>query len=180
MHQHEVTGLAGVDQLGDDLAFVVEFHVGLRDGVTILFPCGKIEREGLNRGRLLALLFQVVVDLLDLMLLHVIADLMVAVADIDHGDVVDDASCPDLPVGRLNEAVVVDPRIAAQRRNQADVRTLRRFNRADTAVVRGVNVADFESGALARKTARPKGGEAPLVRDLRQRVGLIHELRELR
>ena len=46
--------------------------------------------------------------------------------------------------------------------------------------MRGVNVADFESGALTRQTARPKGGETPLVRDLRERVGLIHELRELR
>ena len=43
-----------------------------------------------------------------------------------------------------------------------------------------MDVADFESGALARQTARPERRETPLVRDLRQRVGLIHELRQLR
>ncbi len=43
-----------------------------------------------------------------------------------------------------------------------------------------VHVADFEAGALTRQTTGPKGGEATLVRDLREGVGLVHELRELR
>ncbi len=55
--QDKVTGLAGVDQFGNDLAFVIEFHIGLRDGVTIFFPCGEVEGERLNRRRLLPLLF---------------------------------------------------------------------------------------------------------------------------
>ena len=42
-----------------------------------------------------------------------------------------------------------------------------------------MHVADFETGAVARKTARPQCGETALVGQLRQRVGLIHELREL-
>ena len=46
--------------------------------------------------------------------------------------------------------------------------------------MRRVNVADFESRALTRQTARPKCRETALVRDLRQRVGLVHELRQLR
>ena len=46
--------------------------------------------------------------------------------------------------------------------------------------MRRVNVADFESGALTRQTARPKCRQTALVRDLRQRVGLVHELRQLR
>ena len=46
--------------------------------------------------------------------------------------------------------------------------------------MRRVHVADFKSGALSAQTARPKGGKPPLVGDLRQRVGLIHELRQLR
>ena len=46
--------------------------------------------------------------------------------------------------------------------------------------MRRVNVADFESRALTRQTARPKGRQAALVGDLRQRVGLVHELRQLR
>ena len=42
-----------------------------------------------------------------------------------------------------------------------------------------MHVADFESGAFARQTAWSKSRETPLVRDLGQRIGLIHELREL-
>src|SRR6202020_356299 len=49
-----------------------------------------------------------------------------------------------------------------------------------TAVVSGVHVADFEAGALTRQSPGPEGGETALVRDLRERVGLVHELRELR
>ena len=43
-----------------------------------------------------------------------------------------------------------------------------------------VYVSDFEAGALAGQTARPEGREAALVGDFRERVGLIHELAELR
>ena len=43
-----------------------------------------------------------------------------------------------------------------------------------------MHVADFEPGALARQTAGPEGRQTPLVRDLRQRIGLVHELRQLR
>src|SRR5581483_5575474 len=39
--------------------------------------------------------------------------------------------------------------------------------------------SDFESGALTRQAARPQGRQAPLVRDLRERVRLVHELRQL-
>src|SRR5471030_1480803 len=42
-----------------------------------------------------------------------------------------------------------------------------------------MHVADLEAGALAVETARPEGGEAALVRDLCERVDLVHELREL-
>ena len=85
-----------------------------------------------------------------------------------------------LRYGRLDEPELVDPRVARQRRDQADVRAFRRLNRADAAVVRRVDVADLEAGALARQTAGPEGRETPLVRDLGERVGLVHELRQLR
>ena len=114
------------------------------------------------------------------MLLDVIADFEIAVAGIHHADVVDHTAVFYAAVWRLDEAVVVDAGIAAQRRDQSDVRTFRRFNRADASVVRRVNVADFESGAFTRQTARPKSRETPLVGDFRKRVGLIHELRKLR
>ncbi len=65
-------------------------------------------------------------------------------------------------------------------RDEADVRAFRRLNRADAAVVGRVHVADFEAGALTGQTTGPKGRQAALVRDLRERVGLVHELRELR
>ena len=51
---------------------------------------------------------------------------------------------------------------------------------ADTTVVGRVHVADFEARALAGQTARAKRRETTLVGDLGQRVGLVHELRQLR
>ena len=43
-----------------------------------------------------------------------------------------------------------------------------------------MHVAHLEAGALARQAARAKRRETALVGDLRQRIGLVHELRELR
>ncbi len=43
-----------------------------------------------------------------------------------------------------------------------------------------MHVAHLEAGALAGQTARSKRREAALVGDFRQRIGLVHELRELR
>ena len=146
--QHKVAGLAGIDQVAHDPPLVVQFHVGLRDGVAVFFPRRKIERERLKLGRPLLPVFQFGVQLFGFMLFQVVADFVIAVAGIDDADVVEHASALDPPVGRLDEAVVVDPGIAAQRRNQTDVRTFRRLNRADASVVRGVHVADFESRAF--------------------------------
>ncbi len=101
-----------------------------------------------------------------------------------HGRHVDDLferlAVGDATVGALDEAVLVDSGVSGQRVDQADVRAFRRFNRADAAVVGRVNVADFEAGALAGQTARAKRRQTALVGDLRQRVGLVHELRQLR
>ena len=82
-------------------------------------------------------------------------------------------------VRRLDEAEVVHARVGRERRDQADVRPFRRLDRADAAVVRRVHVAHLEAGALAREAARPERREAALVRHRRERVGLVHELREL-
>ena len=83
-------------------------------------------------------------------------------------------------VRRLDEAEVVDPRVGGERRDQADVRAFRRLDRAHPAVVGRMYVAHLEAGALAREPAGAERGEPALVRDLRQRIRLIHELRELR
>src|SRR6185312_4286286 len=95
-------------------------------------------------------------------------------------DLVGDAAVLHLAIRRLDEAVLVHARVGRERVDQADVRTFRRLDRADTAVMRRVHVAHLEAGALARETARAQRRETTLVRDLGQRVGLVHELRELR
>ena len=97
-----------------------------------------------------------------------------------HDDIVRHSALGDPAVRSLDEAVLVDARERRERRDEADVRTFRRLDRADTAVVRRVNVADFEACALAGETARPEGRETTLVSDLTERVRLVHELRELR
>ncbi len=98
--------------------------------------------------------------------------------EIDH--LVGDAAVLHLAIGRFDEAVFVDAREGRERIDQPDIRPFRRLDRTDAAVVRRVHVAHLEAGALTRKTARPERRQTPLVRDLRQRVGLVHELRELR
>src|SRR5207247_809583 len=92
-------------------------------------------------------------------------------------DLVGDASLDDLPVGRLDEAELVRPRVGRERRDQADVRAFRRLDRADPAVVRRVDVAHLEPRPLAGEAPRTQRREAALVGQLRQRVRLIHELR---
>src|SRR5690606_7481972 len=80
----------------------------------------------------------------------------------------------------LKESELVHPCIRRERRNETDVRTFRRFNRTDTAVVSRVHVSNFESGAITGKTAGAKRGQTTLVGNLGERIRLIHELRELR
>ena len=95
-------------------------------------------------------------------------------------DLVGDLAVVDLAVRAFDEAVLVDPGIGREPVDQADIRAFRRLDRADAAVMRRMHVAHLEAGALAGQTARPERREAPLVGDLRQRIGLVHELRELR
>ena len=104
------------------------------------------------------------------------------VAFLDRRQVLDllgDVAAVNLAVRRFHEAVLVGARIQRQRVDQADVRAFRRFDRADAAVVRRMHVAHLEAGALAGQAARAERRDAPLVGDLRQRVGLVHELRQL-
>ena len=89
-------------------------------------------------------------------------------------DVLDDA------VRRLDEAEVVDARVGREVRDQADVRTFRGLDRAQTAVVRVVYVSNLEGRTVTGQTAGSEGRHAALVRQLCQRVVLVHELRERR
>ena len=84
-----------------------------------------------------------------------------------------------LAVRRDQEAVVVHRGVHRQARDEPDVRAFRRLDRADAAVVRNVHVAHFEAGPLAIETARAEGRQPPLVREHRQRVGLVDHLRQL-
>ena len=95
-------------------------------------------------------------------------------------DLVGDAAVDDLAVRRLDEAVVVDSGVRGEVADKADVRAFRGFNRAHTAVVAGVHVADFEACALTGQTTRTKCRQAALVGEARKRVDLVHELRQLR
>ena len=86
----------------------------------------------------------------------------------------------DATIRCLNESVFIDSGIAGQRVDQANVRTFRRLNRAHSAVMRIVNISDFESGSVPGQTAGPQSGETSLVCQLRQRIVLVHKLGQLR
>ena len=150
VHQHEVARLARVDQFAGDAALVVQFDVGLSNGVTVFFPRRQIERKRLDLDRLLAPFLEIGVDLFHLALFGIVADFEVAVPGVDDDDVVHHPRVLYLAVRRLDETVVVDTRKAAQRRDQADVRAFRRFNRADASIVCRVNVTNFKSSAFTR------------------------------
>ena len=80
------------------------------------------------------------------------------------------------PVGSLNKAVFIDPGVGGQVGNQADVGTFRGLDGAHAAIVAVVDVPDLHVGPLPAQTAGTQGGEAAFVGQLRQGVGLVHEL----
>ena len=156
----------------------IDFNRRLPDSVLVFFPSGQIEREGLVLRR--QSLLQLLVATLHGLFRQVIANIELGVAGRKNSNVIDHTSVFHLAIGRLNEAELVDSREARKRRNQSDVRTFRRLNRTDAAVVRWVNIAHFETRALSRKPARPKRRQSSFMSDLRKRIRLIHELRQLR
>ena len=93
-------------------------------------------------------------------------------------DLVGQLAVLDLLIGRDQEAVLVHAGVDRQAGDQADVRAFRGLDGADAAVVRNVHVADLEPGPLAVQTAGAQGRKPPLVREHRQRVGLVDHLRE--
>src|SRR4029077_10628192 len=140
--QNEVSGLAAVDELGGDLEPLVERGIGLRDDVAVLFPRREVEAVRLDDY---TPPFQLLVRVFHFFLLDDFASLELTVARVDDLHEVDYAAALHAPVGRLDETEFVDPRIGRKRADETDVRTLRRFNRADAAIVRWVHVAHFES-----------------------------------
>ena len=72
-------------------------------------------------------------------------------------DLLGHAAVFDFAVRRFDEAEIVDARERRQRADQTDVRTFRRFDRANAAVVRRMNVADFEARAIAARDRQARG-----------------------
>src|SRR5690606_38441210 len=94
-------------------------------------------------------------------------------------DMVGDLAIDDLAVRAFDKTVIVGARECGQRVDQTDVRAFRRFDRAHAAIMRRVNVAHFEAGTLTGEAAWAERRDATLVGDFRQRVVLVHELRQL-
>ncbi len=83
-----------------------------------------------------------------------------------------------LAVGRLHEAVLVDPGKGRQIVDQADVGAFRGLDGAHTAVMGVVNITHVEGRPVTAQTAGTQSGQTALVGQLGQRVILIHELRQ--
>src|SRR5262249_52733789 len=152
----------------------------LTDRVSILLPRGEIERIRLIIRRLLSAGTELFVVSIDLLSRQVIAGSVFGISRRQNPDVVNDLAVFDLAIRRFDKTELVDPGEARQRRNQSDVGTFRGLDRTNSTVVRRVNVADLKPRALSRKTAGPKGRQSSLVSNFRQRVRLIHKLRQLR
>ena len=97
-------------------------------------------------------------------------DVAVHILEVDEAD---DA------VRSLDEAEVVHHCVRGERVDKTDVRAFRSLDRAEAAVVRVVNVTDFEACAFTGKTTGTESGETALVGKFGKRVHLVHELREL-
>ena len=99
------------------------------------------------------------------------------------GDVVDfvgDDAFLNHAIGGFHKTVRVNPRESRQRTNQTNVRAFGSFHRAHAPVVRGVHVTNFHPRPVTGQAARTQSGQTALVRQTRQRVVLVHELRQLR
>ncbi len=94
-------------------------------------------------------------------------------------DLVGDDTVDDLAVRGLDETERVDATVGRERADQTDVRAFRGLDRAHAAVVRRVNVTDLEAGPLTGQTAGAQRRQAALVGQARERVVLVHELRQL-
>ncbi len=199
-HVHEVDALhrgeaellvaARGDARGAKLAALVDLGVGLGDG-EVVFLVGR--HVGDFFGQIWLNLYLADARLAHLR--HVLGRHRLARADDDLAragvadggeDVVVDHLVADghlvehAPVGCLDETVLIDTAVSRQTADEADVRPFRRLDGADAAVVAVVHVAHLEAGALAPQTAGAKGRQGALVGQLGQRVGLLHELAELR
>ena len=82
----------------------------------------------------------------------------------------------DLAVRSLDKAILINPCICCKGVDQTDIRTFRRLDRTHSSIMRIMNVSNLESGAVSGQTARSQGRQTSLMRQLAQRIILIHEL----
>ena len=85
----------------------------------------------------------------------------------------------DFTIRRFEETVFVCLCVHGQGVDQTDVRTFRRFDWTYATVVSRVYVSNFEACAFTGQTAWAECRDTTFVRNLRQRVVLVHELRQL-
>ena len=83
------------------------------------------------------------------------------------------------PVRSLYETILVDHTIGGQRTDQANVWTFWSLDRAHSAVMRLMDISDFESGSLSGKSSRTQRRQSSLMGQFRQWIVGIHELRQL-
>ena len=148
MLQHEVAGLTSVHQIVNDPVVLVDSNVRLGDDVFVFFPSRQVIGVGFRFG-LLLLGRKLAVGAVQFIERENLAHLIFGVARIQNLDFFHQSAIAYTTVGAFNKPVFVDARKARQRRDEADVRAFRRFDGADASVVSGMDVADFEAGALA-------------------------------
>ena len=91
-------------------------------------------------------------------------------------DLVGHSTLLHFPVRRLDKPKLIDPGKSAHRANQPNVRPFWRLDGTNAPIVRRMNVTHLEPGTLTAETAGPKSRQAPLVRQFRERIRLVHEL----
>src|ERR1017187_3216461 len=87
--EHEIARLAGVAEVGDDAAGLVELPIGLGDGVLVFLPGGEILAMRFELGRLF-LSAQSGVGFFDVGAAHDVAHLVLRVAGIEDLDLIHD------------------------------------------------------------------------------------------
>ena len=193
---------AGADErrLRVDERYRLTLHVGAHEGAVRVVVLEERDKRGRHRDDLVRSDVHVVDfvrrDVLDLaalaanehLLLEELAlrvdrrvrlrdDVLVFLVGRQVVDLVGDPAVRYLPVRGFDETERVHASERRERADQADVRALRRLDRAHASVVRRVHVANLEAGPLTRQTAGAERRHAALVGEPGQRVRLVHELR---
>ena len=82
-------------------------------------------------------------------------------------------------VRSFKESITIDTSIDCKRNNQTNIRTFRSFNWTHAAIMRIMNITNFKTCTVTRKTSRSQSIKTALMCKFCQRIYLIHELRQL-